>query len=317
LKGEKVWFVSLSLSIPYSQQVLSGVKQASQALGIKVTSFDGQDSASQVSRGIGLAVAAKANAIIVHSIPGSQVAPAVQAAKQAGIKVISAETQNPGPRPAGTPSGVNALVAHSYSAKAAAMAAEVTADSNGHANVLYLSTNDIGPGSPQATATFTKTMKSLCSACTVQTTDAPVAQWSGLTQRIASLLQKNPDINYVVPVFDGMVEYIVPGIQSAGLTDKVKVVTGDGTASVLQDIKDKDVVLADAGQPNVWTGMAIMDQTARVLAGVKPVTDEKIPFRLFTTGNVGKLNLKLSQTDPWYTSSNVLADYERIWGLKK
>ncbi len=101
LKGEKVWFVSLSLSIPYSQQVLSGVKQASQALGIKVTSFDGQDSASQVSRGIGLAVAAKANAIIVHSIPGSQVAPAVQAAKQAGIKVISAETQNPGPRPAG------------------------------------------------------------------------------------------------------------------------------------------------------------------------------------------------------------------------
>ncbi len=68
------------------------------------------------------------------------------------------------------------------------------------------------------------------------------------------------------------------------------------------------------GRPNVWTGMAIMDQTARVLAGVKPVTDEKIPFRLFTAGNVGKLNLKLSQTDPWYTSSNVLADYERIWG---
>jgi hypothetical protein len=60
-----------------------------------------------------------------------------------------------------------------------------------------------------------------------------------------------------------------------------------------------------------------MDQTARVLAGVKPVVNEKIPFRFFTAQNVGGLNLNFSLTNPWYTSSNVLADYERIWELKK
>jgi ribose transport system substrate-binding protein len=317
VKGDSVWFVSYALSIPYSQQVLAGVKEASTALGIHVTAFDGNFSAAAVARGISLAVAAKAKAIIVHSISASEVAPAIQAAHAAGIKVISAETQNPGPPLPDVPKTVTALVSHSYSAKAVAMAAEVAADSGGNANVLFLSANDIGPGSAQGTATFVKTMGQLCPSCTVQVTDAPVEQWSGLTQRIASLLQENPNVNYVVPIFDGMVEYLVPGIESAGLASKVKIVTGDGTASVLQDIKQHNIVIGDAGQPNVWTGLAIMDQTARVLAGVKPVVNEKIPFRFFTAQNVGGLNLNFSLTNPWYTSSNVLADYERIWELKK
>jgi hypothetical protein len=60
-----------------------------------------------------------------------------------------------------------------------------------------------------------------------------------------------------------------------------------------------------------------MDQTARVLAGVKPLVDVKIPFRLFTAKNVGSLNLKLKDPTPWYTKANVLAGYKRIWGVKK
>jgi ribose transport system substrate-binding protein len=316
LKGDKVWFVSYALSIPYSQQVLSGVKQASKALGFQLKSFDGNFSAAAVSRGIGLAVAAKAKAVIVHSIAASEVAAAVKSAEAHGVKVISAETQNPGATLAGTPKGI-AFVSHSYSAKARAMAAEVASSSGGNANVLFLSANDIGPGSAEGTATFKTTLKRMCPKCTVQAMDEPVSQWSQLQTQIASLLQKDPSINYVVPIFDGMVEYLVPGIQSAGLATKVKIVTGDGTASVLQNIKDHEIVVGDAAQPNVWTGIAIMDQTARVLAGVKPVADENIPFRLITSQNVGQLNLKLSLTDPWFTNSDVLADYERIWELKK
>jgi ribose transport system substrate-binding protein len=317
LRGKKVWFVSYALSIPYSQQVWLGVQEAAKALGIHVTSFDAKFSAAEVARGISLAVNDKANAIIVHSLSASLVAPALAKAHAAGIKIISAETQNPGPPLPDVPKTVDALAGHSYSAKTRALAADIVADSNGHANVIFLSANDIGPGSMQGTATFVSTMKQLCVGCKVQVTDAPVAQWAGLTTRITSLLRRNPNVNYVVPIFDGMAVYLVPGIESAGLASKVKIVTGDGTPSVLADVLKHNIVIGDAGQPNVWTGLAIMDQTARVLAGVKPLANVGIPFRFFTASNLGGLNLNLKDATPWFTRSNVLADYERIWELKK
>jgi len=317
VRGKNIWFVSFALAIPYSQQVWAGVQQGAKALGAHVTSFDAKFSAAELSRGINLAVNDKADAIIVHSLPASLVAPAIAKAHAAGIKIISAETQNPGRPLPDVPKTVDALAGHSYSAKTRVFAAAIAADSNANANVIFLSANDIGPGSKQGTATFVQSMKQFCPKCSVKVQDAPVAQWAGLTQRIASLLRQNPNVNYVVPIFDGMAVYLVPGIQSAGAAGKVKIVTGDGTPSVLQDLKNHNIVIGDAGQANVWTGLAIMDQTARVLSGVKPLRDVKIPFRFFTSKNVGGLNLKLKDPTPWYTKANVLAGYKRIWGVTK
>jgi ribose transport system substrate-binding protein len=315
LKGKKVWFVSLALSINYSQQVTRGVEEAGKALGLKIKTFDGKFSPAEVSRGIQLAVQDKADAIIVHSLPPAVVAPAITRAHAAGVKIIAAEIQNPGPPLPGTPKTVDAIAGHSYSVPTKTMASEVVADSNGKANVIFLSANDIGPGSKQGTATFVSTMHKLCPSCKVQVTDAPVAQWSGLTTRIASILRSNPQINYVVPIFDGMAVYLVPGIRSAGAQNRVKIVSGDATASVLSNVKSHNVVIGDVGQPNVWTGWAIVDQTARVLSGQKPLPDVGIPYRLFTAKNVGNLDLKGDPTN-WYGKVDFRGDYKRIWGVR-
>jgi ribose transport system substrate-binding protein len=314
LRGKNVWFVSFALSINYSQQVWRGVQEAAKELGFTVKSFDGKFSPADTSRGIALAVQDKADAIIVHSLPPAVVAPAINKAAKAGVKIIAAEIQNPGPPLPGTPKTVSAIAGHSYSIPTKTMASQIVVDSNGKANVLFFSVNDIGPGSKQGTSTFVATMKSLCPSCKVQVSDAPVAQWSGLTTRIASLLRSNPDINYVVPIFDGMAVYLVPGIRSAGASNRVKIVTGDATASVIENIKRKNIVIGDVGQPNVWTGWAIVDQTARVLAGQKPLQDVGIRYRLFTARNVGKLNTKADPTT-WYGPLNFRAMYKKIWGV--
>jgi ribose transport system substrate-binding protein len=313
LKGKKVWFVSFALSINYSQQVTRGVQEAGKALGFSVKTFDGKFSPAEVSRGIQLAVQDKADAIIVHSLPPSVVAPAINKAHAAGVKIIAAEIQNPGPPLPGTPKTVDAIAGHSYSIPTKTMASYVATDDQ-NANVLFLSANDIGPGSKQGTATFVSTMRQLCARCKVQVTDAPVAQWSGLTTRIASLLRANPKINYVVPIFDGMAVYLVPGIRSAGAQNRVKIVTGDATASVLDNVKKQVIVVGDIGQPNVWTGWAIIDQTARVLAAKKPLRDVGIRYRLFTKNNVGGLDLKGDPTE-WYGDIDFRGAYKQIWGL--
>jgi ribose transport system substrate-binding protein len=309
-----VWFISLALAIPYSQQVWDGVEQGAEALGMEAKSFDGKFSPTDVSRGIDLAIQDKADAIILHALPPSVVAPALAKADAAGIKLISAETQNPGPPLPDVPDTIDAIAGHSYSKPATIMAAKVVADSGGDANVLFYSASDIGPGSKQGTDTFVAEMKKLCADCKVKVTDSPIAQWSGMTQRIASTLRANPDINYVVPIFDGMAVYLVPGIQSAGAADRVKIVSGDATPSVLENLKRGTVVIGDVGQPNVWTGVAIMDQTARVLAGETPLEDIGVQYRLFTESNVGDLDLKSDPT-PWYGDVDFIGAYKKIWGL--
>jgi ribose transport system substrate-binding protein len=314
LRGKKVWFVSFALAINYSQQVWRGVQETAKPLGITVKSFDGKFNAAETSRGIALAVQDKADAIIVHSLPPVVLAPAINRAAKAGVKIIAAEIQNPGPPLPGTPTTVSAIAGHSYSIPAQTMASEVVADSNGKANVLFFSANDIGPGSKQGTATFVGTMKKLCPSCKVQVTDAPVAQWSGLTTRITSLLRANPSVNYVVPIFDGMAVYLVPGIRSAGASNRVKIVSGDATASVIENVKKRSIVIGDVGQPNVWTGWAIVDQTARVLAGEKPLQDVGIRYRLFTAKNSANINTKTDPTN-WYGPLDFRAAYKKIWGV--
>lgn len=315
VSGKKIWFVSLALAIPYSQQVWQGVQDSAQALGMEAKSFDGKFSPAEVSRGIDLAVQDQADAIIVHSLPPVVVAPALAKAAEAGVKLISAETQNPGPPLPDVPDTIDAIAGHSYSIPTEAMAAQVVADSEGDANVLFLSVSDIGPGSGQGTDAFVAKMKELCPACPVEVVDSPVAQWSGLNQRVSSLLRSRPDVNYIVPIFDGMAVYIVPGIQAAGLADEVSLVSGDATPSVLENLRDGNIVIGDVGQPNVWTGWAIVDQTARVLVGEPTLEDVGLQYRLFTANNVGDLDLNGNPTE-WYGDVDFEADYRAIWGVE-
>jgi ribose transport system substrate-binding protein len=313
--GKKVWFISLAMSVPYSQQVYKGVQQGAEALGMEAKSFDGKFSPAEITRGIDLAIQDGADAIIVHALPPSVVAPALAKAKENDIALISAETQNPGPPLPDVPDTIDAIAGHSYSIPAETMAATIVADSEGEANVIFFSASDIGPGSKQGTDTFVAKMEELCPDCPVEVIDSPVAQWSGLTQRITSILRANPDVNYVVPIFDGMALTMLPGIRSSGAD--VKLVSGDATPSVLEAMRSGDVVIGDVGQPNVWTGFAIIDQTARVLAGEEPLEDVGIQYRLFTDNNIADLDLETDDPTPWYGEVDFMADYKRIWGVEE
>ena len=94
----------------------------------------------------------------------------------------------------------------------------------------------------------------------------------------------------------------------------MKIVTGDATDSVLQALKDGQTVVADIGQPNVWTGVGIVDQTARVLAGEPPVDDIGVQYRMFTASNIESVDLK-AEPSTWYGDVDFLAEYKKLWGV--
>ena len=52
----------------------------------------------------------------------------------------------------------------------------------------------------------------------------------------------------------------------------------------------------------------------RILAGVTPVKDEKIPLRTFDRTNIGTVDLNASDAT-WYGPTDYKAEYKKLWGI--
>ena len=101
-------------------------------------------------------------------------------------------------------------------------------------------------------------------------------------------LQANPNINYVVPIYDSMSTFVTPAIAISGKRDTVKVATFNGTPFVLDLIRDGAVEM-DIGENLDWIAHAMLDAEMRLLCGLEPIVDSKVPLRVFTAENIGEV----------------------------
>jgi ribose transport system substrate-binding protein len=314
-KGKSIWYVSLSLSIPFEQYMLQGIQQGAKLVGAKGVGFDGKFSAAEASRGIEQAIQAKASVIMVGGFEPSLVGPALSDAEKAGIPVIMANVQDPGPPRSDYPSAVKAFATHSFSWPGRVEADFVTADSGGKANIVFMSTSDLPHITGPEKDAFLSELKRVCPDCKVKVMNVPSGQWNTLQTKTASLIRANPDVNYIVPDFDGMVIFALPGVHSAGAQGKVKIVSFNATPSVMKALKNHDVVVGETGGPNLLQGWAFADQALRVAAGVKPLPDIGVKDRLFTADNINSINLGAEEST-WYGEGDYVAAYKKLWGVK-
>jgi ribose transport system substrate-binding protein len=315
-KGKSIWYVSLGLSIPFEQYMLQGIKQGAALVGAKGVGFDGKFSATEYSRGIEQAIRAKASVILVGGIEPSLVGPALADAQRAGIPVIMANTQDPGPPRKDYPPAVKGIATHSFSWPGKTEADFITVDSKGKANIVFMSTSDIPHITVPMKDAFINELKRVCPGCKVKVMNVPSSQWSSLQTKTASLIRANPKVDYIVPDFDGMVIFALPGVHSAGAQNRVKIVSFNATPSVMKALKSGDVVVAETGGPNLLQGWAFADQALRVAAGYPPLKDIGIKDRLFTKDNIDSIDLS-AQESTWYGKIDYVGAYKKLWGLKK
>ncbi len=313
LRGKSMWYLSINLSIPFEQYVLQGMKQGAATVGVKVTGFDAKSSITNLESGIGEAIQAKAGVIFVDGAPAKEIAPAIAQAKAAGIPVLTANAQGSGPLLPGTPPGVVGNATHPFALPGKLMADWVIADSKGNANVLFLSSEDVPVIAALVKNGFVSEFHRLCQRCNVTVVDSPTSQLDQLTTITPSLIRKYPNANYLVADFDGQVIFMVPGVTAAGATSRVKIVSFNATPSVMQDIKNHDVVGADVGGPNLLQGWAFAEEGLRVLDGLPALNDLGIPTRLFDSSNIGSINLS-AQESQWYGVGDFQAKFEKLWG---
>lgn len=315
-KGKTVWFVPIDLSIPFIQGIVKGMKDGLGTVGANEISCDPKGSAAVEADCIDRAVGQHADAISNSGIESARVAPQYKAAAAAGIPVFPGHTQDPGPVNTNEPNPpVVATAGQCNSCAGTAMADFVVADSDGKAHVTFLGASDSAISKPIEDA-FKKEMDRLCPDCEYASKDVPIAQWaSSLPTLVPSLLANDPSIDYLVPVFDGMVVPMVPGVHRANAQDKVKIVSFNGSPPVMDLLQKGDVVAADFGGAIVWQGWGFADQAMRIMTGVKPVLDIKVPERMFTRDNIDEIDLKKPESS-WYGDVDFEAKYKEMWGVQ-
>ena len=132
--------------------------------------------------------------------------------------------------------------------------------------------------------------------------------------QVQTALTRDPSINYVIALYDSAeAPFAVAAINAAGAASRVKVVTFNGTPSVLKMVQDGNVVEIDIGENLDWIARAIMDQHMRLMAGLAPVKDPHIPLRIFD-----KSNIRDAGTPPRDSAgfgATYVTGYSRLWGL--
>ena len=85
-----------------------------------------------------------------------------------------------------------------------------------------------------------------------------------------------------------MSTFVTPAIAIAERGEDVKVVTFNGTPFVLDLIREGSVEM-DIGENLDWIAHAMLDAEMRLLCGQDPISDSKVPLRVFSAENIGEV----------------------------
>jgi ribose transport system substrate-binding protein len=287
---------------------------AAKALGWTATLYDGQGDPVTQNKVVTQAINGGANAVILAGVDPSQIGSALDLAKQKNVPVGSI-TQGVAPG-----NGIAYDIGANYETSGEIMGSWIITDSKGSAVVLP--TNDKEFASTNTIVTSAIDTVKKCNDCKLKAVEVFVGSniGNGLGQRIASSLQRTPDVNYVIGAFDPAVSDMVPAIDQVGIGDRVKIISNVGLTQNLQFIEKGDVQAADIVYDNTYEGYAAIDQMIRLLNN-QPLfksTKETDPRYLYGENVPQHLTTKDNLTDPtkpWTADNDAVNKFRALWGL--
>lgn len=310
LKGKTIFSIPASSSVAFVNTVDQVMGQYAKDLGINYTDYPNQQEQSQWVQGMDQAISSKVNAIdLLAGIPPDQLAPQIQQAKNAGIPTVDTnerDTTQP------TQSYVAAYAFAPFDLAGQLMAAWAVQQTQGKADVLVVTSN--ADTSSQAVQNGVMSeMQQVCSSCKVSAVNVNPTDWaSKLQTTVEGKLSSDPGINYILPVFDSMAQFIAPGIVAAGKSGQVHVASFNGTPAILDMIRTGDVVTMDVGENTADVAAAGLDQLMRVMLKMTP-GNEKINVRVLDKSNVSEAGVP-AQNGKGYGNA-FLQGYAQTWGV--
>jgi ribose transport system substrate-binding protein len=309
--GKKIFIIPASSQIPFVSTISNHMKRVGALAGVKTTIWQNQGQPSQWVQGMNAAIAQKADAIVL--LAGNDPAslqPQIKAAKAKGIPTIVAHLYDDNQKSA---PNVGGLVNIPYNIAGQLIADQAIVDTNGKANALVVTINQVKSTVPMVAGIKSQFAK-FCKGCKLTFTDVTIADVATKIQpNVQSALTADPAINYVICLYDSAeAPFASAAIRAAGRIGKVKISTFNGTPEILKEVKKNDIVTMDVGENLEWIGYAIVDQSMRIMGGLAPVKNARVPVRVFDKSNIAQAGGAF--TGGW--GNSYASGYQKLWGLK-
>ena len=315
LRGKTIFEIPITSEVPFVSALERGMKQAAAEVGAKLVVYPNQGQPSQWAQGIRTAISQRADAITLLAQDPALLGPQIAQARRAGIPVIVLRTTGEG-EPCqvdshGKPYGTT-CVPGPFEDAGRLEADWVIAATNGKADALVIMSSDARSTIPLMRG-LRDELRKRCPPCKARVVDVPIPEWAvRIGTEVQSALVRDPKINYVIPIYDSMSQFVAPAIRAARAAGRVRIATFNGTPFVLKLMQDGDVVAMDAGENLSWLGWAAMDQVFRVIAGLQPARSEHTPLRVFDDTNTRSAG-RPPRYDAGYGRAYVHG-YRKLWG---
>jgi len=309
-KGKILFGLPVNTSVAYVNTVDKETQKFAKALGLKYIDYANQQQQSQWIQGVSNAVSAKANVIsLIGGLPPEQLAPQLTQAQKGGMGVVDLAERNQG-QP--TESYVNSYVYAPFAEAGTLMGAYAVKATNGNADVLIISSNaDVS--SPPVVNGASQEIKSTCPSCKIKTVNVNPTDWATkLQSTVEGALSSDPNINYILPVYDSMAEFVAPAIQTAGRSGKTFIATFNGTPAILDMMRTGNTVQMDVADNTSDVALAGLDAAMRLMLKL-PAGKQQIGLRVFTKDNVTDAGTPAQSGKGFGTSS--ATGYAKTWGV--
>lgn len=308
MEGKRILSIPVSSANPFNKSILRNMQEIADEIGFEVIEWENQGQPDEWAKGVNHAV--NIDVDMIDLLGGSNPAvliPQIKEAEKAGIEVVTSHGYEK------TPEQVKYNVKVPFSQAGKLLANWACVQTNGEPNVLVITSNEA-----DATEYLVGGIKEefeKCPSPKVTYVNVPIPEWSSKIQTaVQSALVENPDINYVLPIYDSMSEFVISGLTLAGATDKVKIATFNGTPFVLDLVKEGKVEMV-IGEDVELIARSTLDAEMRLLAGMPFPEEANIPLHIWDQSNID-LAFESSETKGSF-GNEFKEKYNELWGLTK
>ncbi len=315
MQGKRILTLPVSSANPFTKNIAVGMVAAGKDVGFEIVEWENQAQPSQWVQGINFAINEKFDLIdLLGGVDPRAIAPQIKAARDAGIIVKTSHFYDLTQREMFESVGIDGVVPLSFNTVGRILANWVIVQTQGKANILIIGSDEIVPTAPFVSGIRDELAKNCPDCEEVAYINAPVPEWATKIQTsVQSALLANPKINYIIPIYDSMSGFVVPGVRIAGKSEQVKIATFNGTPFVIDFIQQGQVEM-DVGESLGWISRAIVDSHMRTLCGLEEPAELNVPFYLFTAENAKNAGTP-AQLDQGYGDVHV-SGFRKLWGLE-
>ncbi len=309
--GSKVMIMPVSSANPFNKNIAQAMIEVGKTVDVEVVEWENQGRPTQWVQGLEHAANNGFDAaVLLGGVNPAVLGPQIAAAKAAGVKIYTAHlydtSQDPDP-------AVDGSMRIPYNSIGTLLASWTIAKTEGKVNAIIIGSDEIVP-----TSAFVKGITDVFDACgegcKYTYINAPVPEWSTkILLSVQSAVIADPTINYIIPIYDSMSQFVIPALTITGKTGQVKIATFNGTPFVIDEIRAGNVEM-NVGESIGWLGRSILDSTMRGLCEL-PVKDELyVPFFIFDADNAETAGVP-AEFDKGY-GDEYITGYDTLWGLK-